>query len=39
MDSFLEVSNYEYCKYFYTSQCRLHELSILHVAVLIKCEF
>ena len=32
MDSVLEVSNYECCKLFYTSQCRLYVL----VAVLIK---
>jgi len=32
MDSVLEVSNYEFCKSFYTSQCRLNVL----MAVLIK---
>jgi len=36
MDSVLEVSNYEFCKFFYTSQCRMNELGVLFVAVLIK---
>ena len=36
MDSVLEVSNYEFCKFCFTSQCRLNELGVLYVAVLIK---
>ena len=36
MDFIVEVSKYEFCKFFYTSQCRLYELGVLYVAVIIK---